>query len=63
LVLEELSGSDKEAFKNVCREEECQEKMGKSCEKMNKCGHPCYGFRGEAKCIPCIHPDCIDKSP
>ena len=26
-----------------------------------ECGHPCGGIRGEAKCLPCLEPDCIAK--
>ena len=33
--------------------------MKQSCNKIMPCGHPCKGFRGEAKCIGCLDETCI----
>ena len=30
-------------FRNVCRKPECVALMGKACDKLLPCGHPCYG--------------------
>jgi hypothetical protein len=37
----------KPAFKEVCRAPECVELIGKSCDKILRCGHPCCGFIDE----------------
>lgn len=37
--------------------------MGKSCDKMLPCGHPCPGFAGEPLCHPCLVDECVDKNP
>lgn len=29
-----------------------------ACTKINPCGHPCYGYRGEGKCLPCLNEKC-----
>ena len=51
------------AFKEVCRSPGCIELMNKSCDKMLPCGHFCCGFKGEAQCLTCLHPDCVAKNP
>jgi len=51
----------KPAFKDVCRKQECINLMQSTCEKVLPCGHPCCGFSGEKKCMPCLDPKCIDK--
>ena len=30
---------------------------------MLPCGHPCYGFRGESRCLPCLNEECAKKHP
>lgn len=35
--------------------------MQATCDKMLPCGHPCCGFSGETKCLPCLQPECIEK--
>ena len=35
--------------------------MQVSCDKVLACGHPCGGFNGEKKCLPCLEPSCIEK--
>ncbi len=35
--------------------------MGKSCEKLLACGHPCCGFKDEEKCMPCLNEECVNK--
>jgi len=35
----------------------CAEKERRSCGKRHPCGHWCGGGRGEAKCLPCLHPE------
>lgn len=51
------------AFKHVCRKPECIDMMKESCDKVLPCGHYCCGSRGESKCMPCLHPDCVEKLP
>ena len=29
-----------------------------ACDKILKCGHPCYGVKGEKKCLPCLNEKC-----
>ena len=57
------SASLKPAFANVCRNDECIEKMNMSCDKMLPCGHPCCGSKDEAVCMPCLEPECVEKNP
>jgi len=45
-----------------CRDDECLSKRNISCDKINKCGHPCRGVRNELECPPCIHEDCVGKN-
>lgn len=40
----------------------CAEKERRSCGKRHACGHWCGGVRGEAKCLPCLHPECRKKA-
>ena len=47
------------AFKHICRNEACIKLCDTICQKVNPCGHPCNGFKGEAKCMPCLHEDCL----
>lgn len=35
--------------------------MGKSCEKLLECGHPCCGFKDEENCMPCLNEECVNK--
>lgn len=53
--------SVKPAFKDVCRSQACVELMGKTCDKVLRCGHPCCGFSGETKCLPCLDESCVQK--
>jgi E3 ubiquitin-protein ligase MYCBP2 len=41
------------ALENVCRDDECQEKLEHACTKTLPCGHVCGGVRGEETCLPC----------
>ncbi|CAI2359826.1 unnamed protein product [Moneuplotes crassus] len=50
------------AFKAVCRNSECEENMRKSCSKIHDCGHYCCGTKNEDRCLPCIDPECVQKS-
>lgn len=50
-------------FKDVCNKQECVDNMNKACDKILPCGHSCYGFRGETKCLPCLNEDCVKKNP
>ena len=61
--MKQPSPSMKPAFKDVCRKQECFVMMQQSCDKMLPCGHPCCGFAGEKKCLPCLDPECIEKMP
>ena len=29
---------------------------------MLPCGHPCGGFKNERDCLPCLEPECVEKS-
>ena len=53
----------KPAFMDVCEEAACVDLMDQSCDKVLPCGHCCGGFRGEQKCLPCLHEDCVEKAP
>lgn len=55
--------SNKPAFKDVCNNPECVTLMKQSCDKVLECGHYCCGFAGEKECLPCLHPDCVEKCP
>jgi len=35
--------------------------MRNACKKLQKCGHPCCGVRGEKECPPCLFEDCLEK--
>ncbi|EGG20197.1 hypothetical protein DFA_07317 [Cavenderia fasciculata] len=49
--------------KDVCLEEECQQKSRLACFKqVHPCGHRCMGVAGEERCLPCLKQKCIDKS-
>lgn len=40
----------------------CVEKERRGCLKRHSdCGHWCGGIRGEESCLPCLHPDCVNK--
>jgi E3 ubiquitin-protein ligase MYCBP2 len=54
-----VSLSKVEAFKYVCRDDNCLALCNKVCQKMHPCGHPCNGFKDEAKCMPCLHESCV----
>ena len=32
------------------------------CAKIKECGHSCKGVAKEKKCMPCLHPDCVNKN-
>ena len=51
------------AFRDVCRSNDCLDQMNKSCDKAQRCGHPCCGFAGEKQCLPCLKPECVELSP
>lgn len=41
----------------------CAEKERRACGKRHReCGHWCGGFRGEQRCLPCLHADCRAKA-
>lgn len=48
------------AFKEVCRSPVCIDIMGKTCDKVLPCTHPCCGFKEEATCLPCLDPKCVE---
>jgi hypothetical protein len=52
----------KGGFADVCTEKECKALMDQSCDKVQACGHNCKGFKGEKKCLPCLHEDCAQQS-
>ena len=32
------------------------------CDKVKKCGHRCNGVEKEARCLPCLDPECADPA-
>jgi len=50
-------------FKYVCPSEECGQKCLESCEQVLDWKHLCKGFADEEVCLPCLHPDCVEKAP
>eukprot|EP00826_Nyctotherus_ovalis_P013748 TRINITY_DN1375_c0_g1_i9.p1 TRINITY_DN1375_c0_g1~~TRINITY_DN1375_c0_g1_i9.p1 ORF type:complete len:432 (+),score=91.22 TRINITY_DN1375_c0_g1_i9:404-1699(+) len=61
--IENEGASNLPVFRDVCKKDECVENMKKACDKILPCGRPCYGFRGERKCLPCLNEDCVKKNP
>jgi len=53
---------DGHSVDDVCNQRECLHQLRHSCTKTLECGHPCRGFRGEEKCMPCLHPECAEKA-
>lgn len=51
------------AHADICNAKDCQDAMKVACDKCNPCGHPCYGFKGETSCLPCLDEKCAPKSP
>eukprot|EP00300_Choanocystis_sp_HF-7_P008386 c15877_g1_i1.p1 GENE.c15877_g1_i1~~c15877_g1_i1.p1 ORF type:complete len:651 (+),score=123.57 c15877_g1_i1:2-1954(+) len=51
---EPLTAPMSPALENVCRDEMCQERAGRSCTKLLGCGHCCGGIRNERECMPCL---------
>ena len=45
---------------DICRTKECQELARGACDKIQACGHPCYGYRGEKECLPCLSEKCAE---
>lgn len=33
-----------------------------NCQNILACGHPCRGFFGEEKCLPCLNANCAEKA-
>ena len=60
--IEGEGGSPLPIFRDVCKKPECVQLMQKACDKMLPCGHTCYGFRGESKCLPCLNEECVNKN-
>lgn len=45
----------------ICSDSSCRDRARASCVRMHpECGHMCGGIRDEAKCLPCLHPECCD---
>ena len=51
------------SFNDVWDNPQCQDTINECCQKTHECGHPCKGFFGEEKCLPCLHPDCVETNP
>lgn len=49
------------ALQDICTDKECEEKSLLACPKMLPCNHSCFGYRGETKCLLCLHEDCSGK--
>ena len=42
---------------------ETEEQSVPVCQKIQKkCGHACYGVKGEKRCLPCIEPSCAPRN-
>ena len=54
--------SSYEALQNCCNDKECLEEREYACEKTLPCSHFCGGIRGESKCLPCLHDDCLENA-
>lgn len=48
--------------KDVCTQEECQERAAMCCTRVLKCGHPCNGIKNERACLPCLRDSCCSAS-
>ncbi len=46
---------------NHCSKRACKNESRKCCVKSLDCGHPCFGYHGEATHAPCLHEDCVSK--
>ncbi|CAI2364881.1 unnamed protein product [Moneuplotes crassus] len=49
------------AFRFVCKSKECKSLKKEGCSKKLPCGHYCNGISREKHCLPCLHPDCVNK--
>jgi hypothetical protein len=43
---------------DVCNTQECVGTYKTACTKVLKCGHKCYGCKGEKVCPPCLNNEC-----
>jgi hypothetical protein len=46
----------------VCASEVCKQRLWQSCGKVLPCGHFCLGIRKEENCLPCLDPECVQKT-
>lgn len=50
------------AFNDICSKKACEKMTKSACSKIHKCKHSCFGYIGEKKCLPCLHPDCAKEN-
>lgn len=53
-----ITNSNRGPAGDVCNNPECILQYDISCPKKLKCGHHCFGVKGESKCPPCLYKDC-----
>ena len=48
---------------NFCSKKVCKNQARQCCAAfLEGCGHPCYGYNGEAEHPPCLHEECVAKN-
>jgi E3 ubiquitin-protein ligase MYCBP2 len=53
-----ISMNNKGPADDVCNNQECVNTFKTACNKLLKCGHKCWGCKGEKVCPPCIDKEC-----
>jgi hypothetical protein len=56
-----INNSNKGLSNDVCSNLECAGLFKSSCTKVLRCGHNCYGCKGEKTCPPCLNVICKDN--
>ena len=57
----EIPRIDIESIESSKCESEDDGRAIKRSKKIMACGHRSYGVKGEAECMPCLHPDCHEE--
>lgn len=57
---EELKNGDNKELQ-VCKNEECQNKLKICCNKKLPCGHYCIGLKDDTECIECHNEECVNE--
>ncbi len=53
-----INSSNRGPAEDVCSNPECVNTYKTACTKLLKCGHKCFGCKGEVTCPPCLNSDC-----